>query len=64
MGVQTLWLETVEGFLAHKRMAMVGVSRDSASLSAKLFEELCRRGYELVPVNPHAAEVQGRTGTS
>ena len=60
MGVQTLWLETVEGFLAHKRMAVVGVSRDSASFSAKLFEELWRRGYELVPVNPHTAEVQGR----
>ena len=25
----------------------------------KLFEELCRRGYDVIPVNPNAAEVQG-----
>jgi uncharacterized protein len=26
----------------------------------KLFEELCRRGYDIVPVNPNTVEVQGR----
>jgi predicted CoA-binding protein len=53
-------LETIEDFLAQKRVAIAGISRDPASDSVKLFEELCRRGYDVVPVNPNMAEVQGR----
>src|ERR1022692_370008 len=53
-------LETIEDFLAQKRIAMAGISRDPKSFSANLFEELCRRGYDVVPVNPNTAEVQGR----
>jgi uncharacterized protein len=53
-------LEIIEDFLAQKRIAMVGISRDPANLSVKLFEELCRRGYDVVPVNPNTTEVQGR----
>ena len=53
-------LETIEDFLAEKRIAMVGISRDPANFSVKLFEELCRRGYDVVPVNPNTAEVEGR----
>jgi len=53
-------METIEDFLAQKRIAMAGISRDPANFSVKLFEELCRRGYDVVPVNPNAAEVQGR----
>jgi predicted CoA-binding protein len=53
-------LEIIEDFLAQKRIAMVGISRDPANFSVKLFEELCRRGYDVVPVNPNLAEVQGR----
>jgi uncharacterized protein len=59
MPTQLASLETIEDFLAQKRIAMAGISRDPASDSAKLFEELCRRGYDVVPVNPNAAEVQG-----
>jgi uncharacterized protein len=39
---------------------MVGISHDPANFSVKLFEELCRRGYDVVPVNPNLQEVQGR----
>ena len=39
---------------------MVGLSRQPKDLSVMLFEELCRRGYDVVPVNPGAAEVMGR----
>jgi predicted CoA-binding protein len=46
-------LEAVQEFLAHKRIAMVGVSRNTQSFSVKLFQELYRRGYDVVPVNPH-----------
>jgi predicted CoA-binding protein len=60
MATQDASLETIEDFLAQKRIAMAGISRDPASFSVKLFEELCRRGYDVVPVNPNTAEVQGR----
>jgi len=53
-------LETIGDFLAQKRIAMAGISRDPASFSVNLFKELCRRGYDVVPVNPHATEVEGR----
>ena len=60
MATQSASLETIEDFLAQKRIAMAGISRDPANFSVKLFEEFCRRGYDVVPVNPHTAEVQGR----
>jgi uncharacterized protein len=60
MPTQLASLDTIEDFLAQKRIAMAGISRDPASDSAKLFEELCRRGYDVVPVNPNTAQVQGR----
>ncbi len=59
MAAQRASLNTIEEFLAQKRIAMAGISRDPANFSVKLFEELCRRGYDVVPVNPNVAEVQG-----
>ena len=60
MATQRASMETIEDFLAQKRIAMAGISRDPVSFSAKLFEELCRRGYDVVPVNPNAEQVQVR----
>jgi predicted CoA-binding protein len=60
MATQRASLEIIEEFLSQKRFAMAGISRDPANLSVKLFEELFRRGYDVVPVNPNAAEVQER----
>jgi hypothetical protein len=37
-------LETIEDFLAQKRVAMIGVSRNPKDFSAVLFEELRKRG--------------------
>ncbi len=54
-------LETIEDFLAQKRIAMIGVSRNPKDFSAVLFEELRKRGYDMVPVNPNATEVLGQT---
>jgi predicted CoA-binding protein len=53
-------LETIEDFLTQKRIAMVGVSRGPKEFSGMLFEELSKRGYDMVPVNPNAREVLGR----
>jgi len=60
MPVQNLSLEVIEDFLAQSRIAMVGISREPASTSVALFKELCRRGYDVVPVNPAVPEVLGR----
>ena len=52
--------EIIEDFLAHKRVAVVGLSRDRQSFSVKLAEELDRRGYDVVPVNPTTTEMLGK----
>ncbi len=53
-------LEVIQDFLAQNRIAMAGVSRDQKSFSAQLFDDLCRRGFDVVPVNPNATEINGR----
>ncbi|HYM78494.1 MAG TPA: CoA-binding protein [Candidatus Dormibacteraeota bacterium] len=59
MPTTTPSLEVIEDFLAQKRIAMIGLSRDPKHFSASLFRELCRRDYEVIPVNPQATEVHG-----
>ena len=53
-------IETIQAFLAQQRVAMVGISRQPKDFSTALFEELCRRGYDVVPVNPNTSEALGR----
>jgi hypothetical protein len=50
----------VEDFLSLKRIAMVGVSRNPKDFSRHLFREMCSRGYDMVPVNWMATEIEGR----
>ena len=52
--------EAAEDFLAHKRIAVTGVSRHPASHGANvIYRRLRDRGYEVFAVNPNAAEVEG-----
>jgi uncharacterized protein len=60
MPTPSVSLETIESFLAAKRIAMVGLSRDPGHFSVMLFNELTRRGYDVVPVNPKATTMFGR----
>jgi len=53
-------LQMIEDFLARKRIAVVGISRDRQDFSVKLAEELGRRGYDVVPVNATATEMLGQ----
>jgi len=53
-------LNTIQDFLAQKRIAFVGVSRDPRDFSSSLFSEFVKRGYDVVPVNPNASEVMGK----
>jgi uncharacterized protein len=53
-------IRDVEDFLGLHRIAMVGVSRDPKEFSRNLFREMCERGYDMVPVNLVAEEIDGR----
>lgn len=53
-------LSAVENFLAQKRIAMVGISRQPYDIGAQLFEKFTRLGYEIVFVNPNVREIMGR----
>jgi hypothetical protein len=47
-------------FLAQKRVAVTGVSRDSKDHGANVvYQRLRSRGYEVFAVNPNADEVEG-----
>mgnify|MGYP005833580969 CR=1 FL=1 len=50
----------IDDFLAQKRIAIVGVSRDKDELANALFRSLRDQGHEVVPVNPNAAELEGQ----
>ncbi len=53
-------IERAREFLAERRIAVVGVSRDEKAFSRFLLRELIRRGYDVVPVSAHLREVEGR----
>ena len=46
-------------FLTHRRLALVGASRDPRDLSRAILRELRARGYDVVPVNPAAGSLEG-----
>lgn len=50
---------SVAAFLAGKRFAVAGVSRDSRQPANAIYRKLRDAGYEVVPVNPVAKEVEG-----
>jgi uncharacterized protein len=52
--------EDIDDFLAQKRLAMVGVSRNPKDFSRGLFRDLRGRGYDMVPVNPLISELEGQ----
>jgi predicted CoA-binding protein len=53
-------LKDIEHFLGLKRLAVVGVSREPKDFTRALWREFVQRGYDVVPVNPGAAEIDGR----
>jgi uncharacterized protein len=52
-------MEDIRDFLAQRRIAVAGVSRDPNGLGNVLFRKLKACGYEAFPVNPNATEVEG-----
>ena len=52
-------LKQIQTFLGRHRIAVVGVSRNPKDFTRSLFNELRDRQYDVVPVNPEVAEVDG-----
>jgi predicted CoA-binding protein len=50
----------IHDFLAQKRIAVVGVSKNPADFSRYVFHELQRRNYDVVPVNRLGGTLEGR----
>jgi len=57
-------LDRARAFLACHRIALVGASRDPRSFSRTVQRALVARGYDVVPVNPAAAAIGGRTAST
>jgi len=51
--------ELVADFLAGKRFAVAGVSRSGKEAANAVFRKLRDSGYDVVPVNPGAASLEG-----
>jgi predicted CoA-binding protein len=49
----------IKDFLAQKRVAIVGVSRDPQHFTRAVYSEFVKRGYEVVPINPAVNEIDG-----
>jgi uncharacterized protein len=49
----------VREFLAGRRLAVAGVSRNRAHFANAIFRKIQASGREVVPVNPRATEVEG-----
>ena len=53
-------VEAASEFLAHKRVAVTGVSREPKSHGSNtVYKRLRERGYDVFAVNPNAKEVEG-----
>jgi len=52
-------LGAARAFLSLRRIAIAGVSRDAKDFSRTILRELVRRGYDVVPLNPGATEIEG-----
>jgi predicted CoA-binding protein len=50
---------SVAEFLAGKRFAVAGVSRQPQQAANAVYRKLCNSGFEVLPVNPNAAEAEG-----
>ena len=49
----------VADFLAGKRIVVAGVSRTGRAPANAIFRRLQQCGYEAIPVNPNATELEG-----
>ena len=51
----------MQEFLTQHRIAVVGVSRDPNQFANQVLKAMLERGYEAIPINPHATTLEGVT---
>jgi hypothetical protein len=49
----------IEDFLSENNVAVVGVSRNRKKFGYTIYKELKSKGYNVYPVNPNAADIDG-----
>lgn len=52
-------LKQIDEFLGSGPIAMAGVSRNPKKFGFAAFKELKEKGMNVIPINPHADEIQG-----
>jgi predicted CoA-binding protein len=52
-------LNQINSFLAPRKIAVAGASRNTKKFGGYVFSELKLKGFQLYPVNPNAEEIQG-----
>jgi predicted CoA-binding protein len=52
-------LTSINDFLAPKRFALIGLSRDPKKFSRAVYKELMAKGFDIYPVNPNMDDVEG-----
>ncbi len=50
----------IENFYASETIAVIGASRNKRKYGNMIFSELQKRGYDVIPVNPNAKEINGK----
>ena len=58
-GAASVTSDLVHDFVAQKRLALAGASRSGKKFGNVILRELRARGYDVVPVHPEAAELEG-----
>ncbi|HAF29609.1 MAG TPA: hypothetical protein DCG75_11220 [Bacteroidales bacterium] len=51
--------QSIEEFLAPKKMAIAGVSANTKKFGYAIFNELKQKGYDICPINPKLDELKG-----
>lgn len=52
--------QAISEFLSGKCIAVVGVSRSGSAPANAILKKLRRSGYEVIPVNPNAVQLEGQ----
>ena len=51
--------KSIELFLGPRRIAIAGVSRNPKKFGFTVYKELKDKGFEVIPINPHADSIDG-----
>ncbi len=53
-------MQTIEEFLSSKKLIAAGVSGDPEKTSRSIFENLNKKGFDIIPVNPNFDSIDGQ----